>query len=252
VHVHRFEARPVEGRRHLHVAVHPLLAQDGDPRAGAGEVGGRGCGGVEGERDREPRVVRVEQAVVFLPGAVRVVAQGLHPTGRLRPGPVQVDPREVEQGLATPAHDHPPVGRRRSDAVHVAAEPGALEGAEHRLTVRAPDLQHGAQLLAEQGLQRPARERGQVHLDSGVAREGHLAERRPEPAVRAVVVGEQEPFGVQALDGCEEALQVPGVVEVGHPVAQLAVDLGERRGPEAVPAAAQVHEQQVGLPPVGP
>jgi len=189
VHVHRFEARPVEGRRHLHVAVHPLLAQDGDPRAGAGEVGGRGCGGVEGERDREPRVVRVEQAVVFLPGAVRVVAQGLHPTGRLRPGPVQVDPREVEQGLATPAHDHPPVGRRRSDAVHVAAEPGALEGAEHRLTVRAPDLQHGAQLLAEQGLQRPARERGQVHLDSGVAREGHLAERRPEPAVRAVVVG---------------------------------------------------------------
>ena len=91
--VERVEPGAVEARCHLVLAVHALLAQDGEPRPRT-SVDERcrhiGCGGV-GERGRQARIAIVEQGVVFLTRADRVVAQALHRLAEFRPSAVQVD-----------------------------------------------------------------------------------------------------------------------------------------------------------------
>ncbi len=138
---------------------------------------------------------------------------------------------------------------------------------QHRLAIGAPHLQHRAQLLVEQHRQHAlgevARERAvlalvavdveargihrqRVEIDghAGAARERHLAQRREEAAVGAVVVREDAVRGVEALDRMEEGLELLRVLAIGRAVAELPVHLRERRAAEAVAPAAEVDEHR--------
>src|SRR5439155_3988206 len=83
VDVDRLEARAIERGRHLDLAVHALLAQDGDAGPSAG---GDGDGlDLELELHRETAVVRVDDAVVLFARRLGMVAQRLHAVGELAP-----------------------------------------------------------------------------------------------------------------------------------------------------------------------
>jgi hypothetical protein len=58
------------------------------------------------------------------------------------------------------------------------------------------------------------------------------------------VVREDDACRVQLLHGREEARELGRIVEVGRPIAERAVDLGERGAAEAVLAAAEVDEDE--------
>src|SRR5690606_30465767 len=111
-------------------------------------------------------------------------------------------------------------------------------------------LNHGAQLLAEQyGRQLGGRvgQRIQVQLQAAVAGKGHLQQGGDQATVGAVVVGKQLAVGVEPLDHGEEGLQVFRIVQVRHLLAELGMGLRQDGGAEAVLAAAQVDQQQIGF-----
>src|SRR5688572_3431142 len=90
-------------------------------------------------------------------------------------------------------------------------------------------------------------ERVEVDADARAARKGHFREYREETSVRAVVIGEQLPGGVQPLDRLEESLERPGLVQIGRRIAHLRVNLRQGRSAEAALAGAEVDEHQLRL-----
>src|SRR5260370_1361032 len=76
--------------------------------------------------------------------------------------------------------------------------------------------------------------RAEIDVEPRAAREGHLEQRHEEAAVAAIVVGEEQARGVQLLHGGEEPPQARRIVEIGRRRAELAVDLREARGAQAV------------------
>ncbi len=104
VHVDRLEPGAQEGGGHLELPVDPLLAQDGHPGPGPEVDEGRGQVGVglEGDRRGEARIAGVEPEGLLLGGAGRIVAQGLHPEGRVGPDRAQgaaIGPEQPPAGL---------------------------------------------------------------------------------------------------------------------------------------------------------
>ena len=101
-----------------------------------------------------------------------------------------------------------------------------------------PNLDQGPQLLAEQGGRILPAEDIQLHREAAASGEGHFAEGREQPAVRSVVVGEDQAFSVELLHRGEETPEQPGIVQIRTLLAHLAVDLGQARGPQPVAPAA--------------
>ena len=81
--------------------------------------------------------------------------------------------------------------------------------------------------------------------------EGHLHQGDEQAAVGSVVVGDEFAIAHQRLDGVEEALELDRVVQIRRLVTQLAIDLGQGRGAEALLAVAKVDEDKVGLTEIG-
>ena len=106
-----------ECRRHLDLAIHPLLAQDGHPWPGAPGHEGRGhvVRGVEGEDRREAGVARVADPVVLLPGGLGVVPERLHLPGGLGPQAVEGGARLGEESAAVERDRESVVASRRAD-----------------------------------------------------------------------------------------------------------------------------------------
>ena len=90
VHVDRLEAGAVEGRGHLDLAVHALLAQDGDARPRAAATKGAMSSGIEGQCTERPGSSRSMMRSYSSRAHVRVVAQRLHAPAGLGPGALQV------------------------------------------------------------------------------------------------------------------------------------------------------------------
>ena len=111
-------------------------------------------------------------------------------------------------------------------------------------------LQHGAQLLVEQRAQGGFGPAVELDLQAAVAGEGHLQQRDDDATVGAVVVGQQQALGIGFLHQGEQALQALGIVQVRRHAAAAVEGLGQRRGAEAIAAAAQIDQPQVRLAPV--
>src|SRR5215210_4626872 len=85
VHVEGGETSTFKCGSHFHLTVHALLAQNGNPRthAAADERGGYVVSRIERKPDVQTWIRGIENAVVFLPSALRMIAQPLHVIGRL-------------------------------------------------------------------------------------------------------------------------------------------------------------------------
>ncbi|AJX21855.1 hypothetical protein BG17_3587 [Burkholderia pseudomallei MSHR491] len=140
--------------------------------------------------------------------------------------------------------------------------------AEHRVAVRRAHLDDRAEFLGEERadrailaaaarLLRPVlrvavvgfvllieRQHVDVQRHARVPGERHFADGRPQAAVRAVVVREQQVPRIQRLDRREETLQVFRIVDVGRRVADLLRDLRENAAAEAVLPAPEIDRDQ--------
>ena len=208
--------------------------------------------GIEGQRHVEPGVGGIQQPVVFLPGAFGIVAQRLHAEAGLRPGPVQLAARGLEQQAVALPETQPVVVGGAAEHMAVPAQAGRLEPLAHRLQIAGTDLHHGPQLFGEQGGDGILAEAGEIDVQPAVAGEGHFAQGHQQPAVGAVVIGQQQAVAVEFLDEGEEGLHGPRVVEVRRVMADLLVDLRQRRTAEAIAALAQVDQQQRAVAPIPP
>ena len=153
--------------------------------------------------------------------------------------------------------------------------PKLAQHLHHFVAACSRHLDHGAELFVEQRAQRQlvaARadlrgpvlrvavlgaavgdavafgdEQVDVQAEAQVARERHLADRRPESAVAAVVVREQQAGRAQRVDRVDQRLQLLRVVEVGHAIAELAEHLRQHRAAEAVLPVAEIDQDQRGV-----
>ncbi len=105
MHVVGVEAGAVERRRHLDLAVHALLAQDRERgRAPVAMYGAAtSSAGSNVSLRREAGIRGIEQALVFLVGRVRVVAQPLQRVRRRRPRAMKIDAGLVEDDRSAAA-----------------------------------------------------------------------------------------------------------------------------------------------------
>jgi hypothetical protein len=115
------ESGAVEGCGHFHLAIHALLAQDRHSRAGTfADIGCRDVfARVEREMGVEAWIAGVEDAVVFLVRARRVVAQALDVVCHLRPRAMQVDALLGKDRLAVHHDAQFPIAIGMSDDVRL-------------------------------------------------------------------------------------------------------------------------------------
>jgi hypothetical protein len=142
----------VERRSHFVMAVDALLAQDGDTRAVAdlqvdlGEIVLR----IESQLRRQAGIGDVEDAVEFLLGAIRVVAQRLHLVAGFGPGTLQIDPLFTQHALGVAGDaDFVPVVQGTDKVIRHAA---STQDRRHLSAVIATDLDQRAEFLVEQYL----------------------------------------------------------------------------------------------------
>jgi len=249
VHVEGRKAGALEGRRHLGLGIHPLLAQDGDLRPGAGANQRRGhvLGGVEARGHHDAGVVRFGQGGELRFSAGRVVSQAGDVVAGLAPGLEQLAAPgpELELGIAPQADLVAVVGLTHE----VVGQAGLPQRLGDLRAVVAADLQHGAQLLAKQALEDVVAEAAlegvgllfqaihvvhedvvadgvQHHREAAMGSEGHLAQGGEQAAVAPVVVGQKQALAPEALDQGEELGEVRGI-DVRRLFAHGIVGLGE-------------------------
>ena len=114
----------------------------------------------------------------------------------------------------------------------------------HRLTVCGADLNHRPQLFVEQRGQMVVAQRGDIRFHAAVAGKGHFRQRDKQTAVGAVVVGQQFTLRHQGLHRIPEAFQLRDIAHVSRLVAELAIDLRQRRRAQRVVPFTEVDQQQ--------
>ena len=153
VHVERLEPGAVERRRHLHLAVDALLAQDRDPRSHA-SLDVRCCHVVRwivGQLREQAGIARVRGSRVLLARAIRVVAQRLHAVAGLGPRSSQFGSRRVEHLAAGGPDPHAILARDPATTCARLAETAIPQHLLHTFDVGRAYLDHRAQFLGEQG-----------------------------------------------------------------------------------------------------
>ena len=253
MYIDRGKTGTVEGGRHFHLSIDPLLAQDGDPwphplgNVRRGNILRR----VKTDRNRQARISRVENAVEFLLRAFGVVTQRLHVEAKFRPGALQGDARFAEQ--------HPPLrgnaqfiaGIRRADDPRQRIESHGPQAITHHGQVGTSDLQHGTEFFGEQHPQyigrRAVTQRIEIQRNAAVGGKGHFGERGKEAAVTAVVVGENPPLRRQLLHGDKEGNQPLRFVDIRCFATGSVEHLRQRRPSQAIFTRPQVDQQQDGF-----
>ena len=189
-------------------------------------------------------IARIEQPVVFLARAVRVVAQFLNAEGHLAPAPAQIRHRGLVQPFACTAqfkalriHGAPDEPRGALKAMP-RQDRKRLIGASRR------DLHDGARLLGKAG-RNGVRLRTEVKLEPAAACKGHLEQRDQHAAVGSIVIGEHKTPVLQLAHGRKECRQQPRFIQVRRSSAQPAMDLRPAGSAEAVLAEAKVDQQQL-------
>ena len=127
-------------------------------------------------------------------------------------------------------------------ADRLAAQSCGPERRDDLIFFRWIDLQHRAELLVEQRLERRSRAAHRARRPSRSAWQTPFRESGKQAAIRAVVIGKQPVCRVKRLNDAEERFQLPRVVEVRRDVAHLTEHLGERRASETILAVAEVNQ----------
>ena len=207
VDVDALEAGAVEGRRHLDLAVHALLAQDRDARrAPPSRTRGRAATGrrARARRSSGPPEPRAACSSSAQSGSSRRrcmrVGGGAPPAAQRR--------ERLLEGDAVGAADHD-AARPRSGAPPRACAPRARGAPSTAITLRQLGrARPGAPRRAPRRRaprSEPVARRLERDLEAAAAREGHLEQGRDEPAVGAVVVGEHEARRAQLRERGREA-----------------------------------------------
>ena len=115
--------------------------------------------------------------------------------------------------------------------------------------IAAPDLEYCTQLLVEQSGDGTAGDGQLIDIDAhaDVAGKHHLAQRREQPSVGAVVIREQLSRFVQALYYAEERTEFLRLIQVRSLVAQLTEDLRQGRTAQAIASTAQIDKDECGV-----
>ena len=185
VDIHRGKAGTMEGRGHLDMPVDALLAQDGNPWPDAGSD--QGCSDIlidfEGRATLDTQVVLVQQRIVFLLRTRRVIAQGLHLEGRLRPGALQVDARFGKLDAGVPGHRNLVGIVQCADHVTVVTQSGQVQRLEHGIRITVAYLDDRPEFLAEQRRHRVIAEFIQLQRHAAAPGEGHFTDTGKQAAV---------------------------------------------------------------------
>ena len=250
MHVDRRETGAIEGRRHFQLTVDALLAQDRHAwtRADSHERRGDVCGRIVRQRHCQPLVVGIEQTIVFLLRAFRVVTQRLHAITRFRPGAMQIDTRLANEHLAAAVDLHLAAAIRRAD--QHSCDAGGLERGLDDIALRPANLHNGAQLLAEQRLHRTRRRTitqiADIERQAAPRGEGHFGDAGEQATVGTVMISQQHVIGGQLLNDLEECGQLRRRIDVGRLRPGGVEHLRQRRSAQPVAAFAKVDQQQVG------
>ena len=145
----------------------------------------------------------------------------------------------------------------------------------HRVPLLGANLQQHAELFVEQRLQRQlfapgadltgpvlrvaeigatvldAVALGNQHVDiqakADMPGKSHLAGRRPEAAVTAIVISQQLAGGAQLIHRQHQALQLPGIVKIGQFMAELIQGLRQDAAAHSRASLAQIDQDQAGV-----
>ena len=83
-----------------------------------------------------------------------------------------------------------------------------------------------------------------ISVNTAVTGEGHFRQRNQQTAVRTVMVGQQLTRSDQRLNRIVEAFQLLNVTHVGRLIAQLTVNLRQRRSAQRIVTKTEVNQQQ--------
>ena len=177
VHIDRLETRPVKRRRHLDVTIDTLLAQHRHTWTVPLTIQWRGdvLIGIEGHLRSNARIFCIQQAIVFLTRAGRIITQRLHVIGGGRPDTLQLDAWLRQQGVLTDRHGHPVVCRWMTNGVGDILQPVLAQHHEHTFQPVIPHLDHRPEFLGKQGGNRVVAQPIEVHTHAAMAGKGHLA-----------------------------------------------------------------------------
>ncbi len=251
VHVDRAETGAVEGCRHLDLTVDTLLTQNGDTRAHP--IADERCGNVvvdvEAEQRVQTRVGVVGDVLEFLIGALGVVTQALNLPAGFAPGLLPDRAGVLQHRLAVELEANALLAARLADHRAAVTQTGGRQLRQHFLGVVLGYLNDRAQFFVEQHLGQCAGvlcQYVEVDVQATAGGKGHLGQSGEQATVGAVVVGKQQLVLVQALDHGKEGLEVFGIVQIRHLLADLVVDLRQRRAAQTVLATAQINQDQIG------
>ena len=233
MHVHRLEAGTMEAGRHLHLAVHALLAQDSHTRARARVHVGR-CNvffGVVRQVLEQTRVFGIGQSSESLIRASSVIAPALDLVAGGRPSLVQDRALFIQQHVGALAHDE--AVARGAYCRHGSAERmqhGAQPMRRHqngkRRSIRFAHGTNRAQLFVEQrGDRIRLHQRCDIDIHRRMRCQGHFSKRHREAAVGTVVISHQQASIGSRTNGTEERLQACRIVEVRRYIAELTIHL---------------------------
>ncbi len=158
---------------------------------------------------------------------------------------MQRRPLSVENLHVAPANAELPPRPWRPDIHTAETRQRCLDGGH----IAGPDLDHRAKLFSKQHADRFSRfARGQLQFQPASSSKGHLQQAGQQPAIRAIVVGEQASFPVEALNGLKEENKLFRGIQIRRLAPRLAIALSERAAAQTVSAVAQVNQQQAGVP----
>ena len=249
MHVDGLESDAVECCRHLDLAVDALLAQNRNSRPRGiyewrRDIGSR----IERQVRRDAGISGIEDAVVFLLRALRIIALPLHVESCFGPRAVQFHPGCGEKRRAIRGNREFAGGLHATDAAACGSQPCLGQYLQHLRAVGAPHLNYGAKFLVEKlrGRRRP-----DLEFDAAAARKHHFAYRDEQTAVGAVVISEYQVCGIELLDCAEERAQQACIVGIGCRIAGLTVHLGQRRTAHPALVQPQIDQNQIGFAAIG-
>ena len=246
VHIDGVETRTVEGCCHFNVGVHALLAQYGHfgTRTGGDVRSGNIFVDIKRQFNVETRVRIVGFSVVFLIGAFRIVTQTLHLPGGFRPPHTQGCTAFAKHRLAVSGQVEAVTFNGFTKEVYAVCQAMGSQNRFHRLTLSSTNLNHRTQFFVKQRRQTIFTQRVDISVNTAVTGEGHFRQRNQQTAVRTVMIGQQLTRSDQRLNRIVEAFQLLNVTHVGRLIAQLTVNLRQRRSAQRIVTKTEVNQQQ--------
>ena len=191
-HVHIDCRKPgaVKGRRHLHLAVDPLLAQDRYAGALPGSNEGRGNISVAVVAEMSGQTgILLPYGCKLLVGAIGIVADTGDGMACLCPQRLQGFASAVDQLELRGIHHNAPIGARRRNAGYRVAKADRRSASQNIGHMLGRHLQDSARLFRKEPCIGLIGRDLEIHLQTAAPRKRHFQQGDQQSTVRAVVVG---------------------------------------------------------------